>query len=72
MFIAGPCVIESHEATLKLADTLAEHARRSRFRWCSKASFDKRTGRPAHRSADRDWTDGLKTLAEVKKRTGCL
>ena len=70
LFIAGPCVIESHDLTLRIADTLAGHAAELGIPLVFKASFDK-----ANRSAGSSFRgpglkDGLKTLAAVKARTG--
>jgi 2-dehydro-3-deoxyphosphooctonate aldolase (KDO 8-P synthase) len=70
LFIAGPCVIESHDATLRVADTLAGHAAEYKLPLVFKASFDK-----ANRTAGSSFRgpglrDGLKTLAAVKERTG--
>ena len=41
MWILGPCVIESHDLTLRIADTLAELANRLELPVVFKASFDK-------------------------------
>ncbi len=70
LWILGPCVIESHELTLRIADTLAELAGRLKLPLVFKASFDK-----ANRSSGKSYRgpglrEGLKTLAAVKKRTG--
>jgi 2-dehydro-3-deoxyphosphooctonate aldolase (KDO 8-P synthase) len=70
MWILGPCVIESHDLTLRIADTLAELAARRKLPVVFKASFDK-----ANRSSGKSFRgpglrDGLKTLAAVKQRTG--
>ncbi len=69
MWILGPCVIESHELTLRIADTLAELAQRLKLPVVFKASFDK-----ANRSSGKSFRGpglaGLKTLAAVKERTG--
>jgi 2-dehydro-3-deoxyphosphooctonate aldolase (KDO 8-P synthase) len=70
VFVAGPCVIESHDLTLRIADTLAGHAARLGVPLVFKASFDK-----ANRSAGASFrgpglVEGLKTLAAVKSRTG--
>ncbi len=70
LFIAGPCVIESHELTLRIADTLAGHAADLGIPLVFKASFDK-----ANRTAGSSFRgpglkEGLKTLAAVKDRTG--
>ena len=70
LWILGPCVIESHDLTLRIADTLAELAGRLRLPLVFKASFDK-----ANRTSGKSFRgpglrDGMKTLAAVKERTG--
>jgi 2-dehydro-3-deoxyphosphooctonate aldolase (KDO 8-P synthase) len=70
LWILGPCVIESHDLTLRIADTLAELASRWRLPVVFKASFDK-----ANRTSGRSFRgpglhEGLRTLAAVKQRTG--
>jgi 2-dehydro-3-deoxyphosphooctonate aldolase (KDO 8-P synthase) len=63
-------VIESHDLTLRIADTLAEMSRRLQVPVVFKASFDK-----ANRSSGKSFRgpglrEGLRTLAAVKQRTG--
>jgi 2-dehydro-3-deoxyphosphooctonate aldolase (KDO 8-P synthase) len=70
LWILGPCVIESHDLTLRIADTLAELAGRLKLPVVFKASFDK-----ANRTSGKSFrgpglVKGMRTLAEVKKRTG--
>jgi len=70
IWVLGPCVIESHELTLHIADQLAALADRMRLPIVFKASFDK-----ANRTSGKSFrgpglTEGLKTLAAVKKNTG--
>ncbi len=70
VWIAGPCVIESHDLTLRIADTLRRLADRLRLPLIFKASFDK-----ANRTSGKSFRgpglqEGLKTLAAVKKQTG--
>ncbi len=70
LWILGPCVIESHDLTLRIADVLAELAQRLRLPLVFKASFDK-----ANRSSGKTFRgpglrEGVKTLAAVKERTG--
>jgi 2-dehydro-3-deoxyphosphooctonate aldolase (KDO 8-P synthase) len=70
LWILGPCVIESHDLTLRIADTLAGLADRLQLPVVFKASFDK-----ANRTSGKSFRgpglgDGLKTLAAVKERTG--
>jgi 2-dehydro-3-deoxyphosphooctonate aldolase (KDO 8-P synthase) len=70
LWIAGPCVIESHDLTLRIADRLAELAERVGLPLVFKASFDK-----ANRTSGKSFrgpglTEGMRTLAAVKERTG--
>jgi 2-dehydro-3-deoxyphosphooctonate aldolase (KDO 8-P synthase) len=70
LWIAGPCVIESRDLTLSVADTLAALAGRLGIQLVFKASFDK-----ANRSSGKSFRgpgldEGLQVLAEVKRRTG--
>ena len=68
--IAGPCVIESEDATLAVAETLAGAAHRLGLLLIFKSSFDK-----ANRSSDRSFRgpgmdEGLRILEKVRERTG--
>lgn len=70
LWIAGPCVIETHDLTLSIADTLADIAGRLGCQLVFKASFDK-----ANRTSGKSFRgpgihEGLKTLDEVKRKTG--
>jgi 2-dehydro-3-deoxyphosphooctonate aldolase (KDO 8-P synthase) len=70
VWIAGPCVIESHDLTLRIADTLREIAERRHLPLIFKASFDK-----ANRTSGKSFRgpglqEGLRTLEAVKQRTG--
>jgi 2-dehydro-3-deoxyphosphooctonate aldolase (KDO 8-P synthase) len=70
VWILGPCVIESHDLTLRIADTLAALRERLRLPVIFKASFDK-----ANRSSGATFrgpglAEGLRTLAAVKAKTG--
>jgi 2-dehydro-3-deoxyphosphooctonate aldolase (KDO 8-P synthase) len=70
LWMLGPCVIESHELTLQIAERLAELAGRLGLPVIFKASFDK-----ANRTSGKSFRgpglhEGLKTLAAVKRRTG--
>ncbi|HEV3259307.1 MAG TPA: 3-deoxy-8-phosphooctulonate synthase, partial [Gemmataceae bacterium] len=70
LWIAGPCVIESHDLTLRIADTLRDLAERLALPLVFKASFDK-----ANRTSGKSFRgpglrEGLKTLDAVKRRTG--
>jgi 2-dehydro-3-deoxyphosphooctonate aldolase (KDO 8-P synthase) len=70
VIIAGPCVIESHDLTLQIAETLRAVGDRLDFPLIFKASFDKanRTSGKSFRGPGLD--NGLKTLAAVKRQTG--
>lgn len=68
LWIAGPCVIESHDLTLWIAERLRQIADRYQLALIFKASFDK-----ANRSSGKTFRgpglqEGLRTLEEVKKR----
>lgn len=70
VWIAGPCVIESHDLTLAIADRLRQMADRLALPLIFKASFDK-----ANRTSGKSFRgpglhEGLKTLETVKRRTG--
>jgi 2-dehydro-3-deoxyphosphooctonate aldolase (KDO 8-P synthase) len=70
LWMAGPCVIESRELTLSIADILAALSRRLRLPLVFKASFDK-----ANRSSGKSFRGpgmeaGLRVLDEVKRQTG--
>jgi 2-dehydro-3-deoxyphosphooctonate aldolase (KDO 8-P synthase) len=70
LWILGPCVIESHDLTLRIADTLRNLAERLRLPLIFKASYDK-----ANRTSGKSFRgpglhEGLKTLETVKRRTG--
>jgi len=69
-FIAGPCVIESPEGLLRIAQSLKEAARELDVPLIFKASFDKanRTALASYRGPG--LAEGLAALAEVKRATG--
>jgi 2-dehydro-3-deoxyphosphooctonate aldolase (KDO 8-P synthase) len=70
LLIAGPCVIESEELTLSIAQRLKEIVSGLPVQLVFKASFDKanRTSGSAFRGAGIE--AGLKVLANVKEATG--
>jgi 2-dehydro-3-deoxyphosphooctonate aldolase (KDO 8-P synthase) len=70
LWICGPCVIEGHDFTLRVAGTLRGIAEELGLQLVFKASFDK-----ANRSSGKSFRgpgldEGLKTLAAVKRATG--
>lgn len=68
VFILGPCVIESREHTLLLAERLANLSAEFQFPLIFKASFDKanRTDLDSYRGPGLE--EGLAILTEVKRR----
>jgi 2-dehydro-3-deoxyphosphooctonate aldolase (KDO 8-P synthase) len=70
LWITGPCVIETHDSTLAIAEALRKIADRLQLNLIFKASFDKanRTSSKSFRGPGLD--KGLETLAAVKQRTG--
>jgi 2-dehydro-3-deoxyphosphooctonate aldolase (KDO 8-P synthase) len=70
VLIAGPCVIENEEHTLRIASSLSEMATRVGGSLIFKASYDKanRTSVLSFRGPGLD--EGLKILDKVKRETG--
>ena len=70
LVIAGPCVIETEELTLRIADHLRGLAEQLNISLIFKASFDKanRTSLDAYRGPGLE--RGLKILEQVKQATG--
>jgi 3-deoxy-8-phosphooctulonate synthase len=68
--IAGPCVIESEDLTLQVADVLADIADRLNLPLIFKSSFDKanRTSGSSFRGLGMD--EGLRILEKVRAETG--
>jgi 2-dehydro-3-deoxyphosphooctonate aldolase (KDO 8-P synthase) len=68
VLIAGPCVIESEEHALMMAERLAEAAARAKMPLIFKASYDK-----ANRTSEQSYrgpgiTEGLRILQKIKDR----
>jgi 2-dehydro-3-deoxyphosphooctonate aldolase (KDO 8-P synthase) len=70
LWIAGPCVIESHDLTLRIADTLKQLADRLDLPLVFKASFDKANRTSGKSFRGPGMVEGLKTLETVRSRTG--
>lgn len=70
VFLLGPCVLESREGALRIAEGIAETCARVGVRWVFKASFDKanRTSRTSYRGPGIDV--GLEWLGEIGRRIG--
>ena len=71
VLIAGPCVIESREAILSIADELCQMTERLGIPLVFKSSFDKanRTSIQGYRGVGME--EGLSILAAVKEKFGC-
>lgn len=70
LWILGPCVIETHELTLRIAEHLRSLADRMRLPLVFKASFDKANRSSSHTFRGPGLEDGLRTLEEVRRQTG--
>jgi 2-dehydro-3-deoxyphosphooctonate aldolase (KDO 8-P synthase) len=68
--IAGPCVIESHDLVMQIADRLAELSRRVQVPIIFKASYDKANRSSIHSFRGPGLEAGLRTLAAVRESTG--
>ncbi|MCB1151231.1 3-deoxy-8-phosphooctulonate synthase, partial [bacterium] len=68
--IAGPCVLEDPDEMLRVAEHLADVARRLDLPLCFKSSFrkDNRTSATSPRGPGRD--EGLSLLARIGQATG--
>ncbi|MAE27392.1 MAG: 3-deoxy-8-phosphooctulonate synthase [Planctomycetota bacterium] len=68
--IAGPCVMETREQTLELAENLAAIAAARSMPLIFKASFDKANRTSGDAGRGPGMANGLKWLAEVRRATG--
>jgi 2-dehydro-3-deoxyphosphooctonate aldolase (KDO 8-P synthase) len=68
--IAGPCVIESRDHALRLAEAIADIAARLHFPYIFKSSFDKANRTSIHAYRGPGLEEGLRILAEVKTQVG--
>ena len=71
VFIAGPCVIESEDSTLRAAEKLREYSETRNIPLIFKSSYDKanRTSVGSFRGPGIE--EGLKILAGSRNRPGC-
>ncbi len=67
-FIAGPCVIESHESCSKLADKLKTIFQAKKLPFIFKASYDKANRTSGNSYRGPGVKEGIKILADIKKR----
>lgn len=70
LFVAGPCVIESREHVLRMAETLREIAEELKIALVFKSSFDKANRTSVHSFRGPGLEKGLEILSAVKKETG--
>lgn len=70
LFIAGPCVIESEELVLSVAQRLAEIAEQLSIPLVFKSSFDKANRTSIHSYRGPGLQKGMEILAKVKEKTG--
>jgi len=68
--IAGPCVIESEERTLKIAERLKEITSRLEIPFIFKASYDKANRSSLSSFRGPGLREGLRILSKVKRRFG--
>lgn len=69
--IAGPCQIESLDHALDMAGRIAEAAKAAGMNFIYKSSYDKANRSSFKTARGIGMDEGLKILAEVKKRYGC-
>lgn len=70
VLIAGPCVIEDQDQTLRIAERLAELSQKLGFGLIFKASFDKANRSSSHSYRGPGLDAGLAILDQVKQKTG--
>ncbi len=68
VFIAGPCVIESPQGALKIAETLKKITRKLGVAFVFKASYDKANRTSIHSFRGPGIVEGLQILAQVKQK----
>lgn len=68
--IAGPCVIESAEHALMMAQEILNRARSAGFELVYKSSFDKANRSSVKGFRGHGMADGLKILASIKEKLG--
>ncbi|MCF6149979.1 MAG: 3-deoxy-8-phosphooctulonate synthase [Candidatus Kuenenia sp.] len=67
-FIAGPCIIESEESCLRLAEALKNIFQENNVPFIFKASYDKANRTSIHSYRGPGVAKGLRILSEIKKR----
>src|SRR3989337_4430996 len=70
VFIAGPCVIESYESCLKLAEKMKIVFESQKISFIFKASYDKANRTSVNSYRGPGVKEGMKILTDIKKRLG--
>ena len=70
VLIAGPCVIETADGTLKIADAIKKITSKLHIPFVFKASFDKANRTSIHSFRGPGLYEGLKVLSQVKSKLG--
>ncbi|WP_071515721.1 3-deoxy-8-phosphooctulonate synthase [Geitlerinema sp. PCC 9228] len=70
LLIGGPCVIESEDFTLRMADRIAQICDRLQIPFVFKSSFDKANRTSVDSFRGKPLEDGLKILQRVKEEVG--
>lgn len=68
--IAGPCVIESYDHALKMAEEISAIARKLQIPYIFKASYDKANRTSLHSFRGPGLEEGLRILEKIGKETG--
>ena len=69
--ILGPCVIESRDHSLMMAESIHKITNRLGFKFIFKSSFDKANRSSIASFRGLGFDEGLAILSEVKKEIGC-
>ncbi len=70
ILIAGPCVIESRDSLMKIAEGLKSYHKNEKIDFYFKASFDKANRTSLESFRGPGISEGLKMLSEVQKEFG--
>ena len=71
LLIAGPCVIESLDGCLQIAEAVSDICDRQGVNYVFKASFDKANRTSGGSFRGPGISDGLEVLAKVRSKIGC-
>jgi len=70
LLIGGPCVVESEEFTVRMAEEIARVCERLKIPFVFKSSFDKANRTSINSFRGSSMEEGLRILRRVKERTG--